>query len=715
MQAARAIAAFALLCTYGSAVTALEAEWGEVQLSWKNRFSLGAGWRVQERDDSLLGKLNVPGQQDLCTPDDCLSFSGDPAPNERLKAAQGGFFLHNTDNGNLNYDRGDLYAAVAKLNSEATVNWDEWVFKASLVGFFDQANVDFADRHTNTRFQPAETGRAGDIYHRLAVRGEARALFAARTFMLGERELGVSAGRQRLRWGESNLHLLNTLDAVNPPDAVLARQPGLALNELNLPVGLLIVNGAITDSVAAEVFYQYEWRAVRPEPSGSFFSTSDIAGGGDYAVVTLGQFSEDPDRQFVSQGVTGDISSSTRTVLIPDERFGAPEDGGQYGVKLSWYADEINGGTEFGFYFANLHSRLPYLSALAADESCMRHSSDFASAFMDCEGFNGRLADEAGYPRGLEPLPVDTLRLFLEYPEDVRMFGVSFNTNIGGWSLAAEYAYRPNLPVQILFSDVVGAGVQPAFPEQDVPLNPTPASCGSMPAPLAARCQQFAIAATGFDPDTVIPGSRTAIPDYISRYRGIEIRPGDYIAGYERLKVGQLTVTGLKLFGSSNPFDADSILLVLEGGLSHIVDMPPEGRIYFQGGGDIAHPSPGADGSGDAPGAERKTNRLNPTQQREGFATKYAWGLRTLVQFTYENAWDLGVNVKPSLFWFEDIEGYSPYPMQNHIEDNQWFVVGSFFEIGKDWAASALYQVFRGDRNLLRDRDNVSVSLSYSF
>ena len=42
-------------------------------------------------------------------------------------------------------------------------------------------------------------------------------------------------------------------------------------------------------------------------------------------------------------------------------KTGTRSDSGQYGVALRWYAEDLN-STEFGFYFMNYHSRLPFAS-----------------------------------------------------------------------------------------------------------------------------------------------------------------------------------------------------------------------------------------------------------------------------------------------------------------------------------------------------------------
>ena len=41
-------------------------------------------------------------------------------------------------------------------------------------------------------------------------------------------------------------------------------------------------------------------------------------------------------------------------------------------------------------------------------------------------------------------------RYFVEYPEDLKTVGVSFNTVLGasGWALQGEYSFHPDLPLQ---------------------------------------------------------------------------------------------------------------------------------------------------------------------------------------------------------------------------------------------------------------------------
>jgi hypothetical protein len=762
-----------------------------VNLKMVNKFTIGAGIRTQDPEGDSLGILNVPGQQPLCAQDDCLSFgvgagNFNPEPNQRLVDATGGHFLHASDDGSMNYHNGEFYTAISKLNADWTLNWGEWTFKTNFVGYFDSVNAGFATTRFNTvrctganpsqlctgtdgpnnspdsyLLGPDERPRSGEIEQRLGVRGEFREYFVTRSFMFGDYEIFATLGNQRLRWGEANLTPLNTLDVINPQDAVLARQPGLALNELNLPTGLLNIGSDIAEGISIDAWYEYAWEPVRPEPAGSFFSNlTDAAGGGSYAVIALGQYPEDPDALYFSQGVTGLISNSHRTIYIPPERTHAPEDGGQYGLRMKWYLPNFNNGTELGFYYANYHSRLPYASVYAAQNSCLREALTFAEAANLCDGFNAAsnrgqanpgdmpgnpvLMPQRCDPRGCnmgaylarEPLPIDTMGVFLDFPEDIQMYGVSFNTTFGGWSFAGEYAFRPNLPAQLLLSDVVFAALQPVVGRVTLPFTgltggpfiPDPLSDSNTGARVGELLADFGTFGDPTAQNSALPAANVIFPSYVADYRGYnnasdttDIDGGQYIAGYERLKVGQFALTALQLF-STNPFGSDDLLMVYEVGFTHVVDMPKttgSRPLFFQGAGDQTHPSEGADGTGGTgqpgcrPGACE--GRINPTQQTKGFAEDFAWGLRALVQLNYSNLFDVGLTVKPTVLAFWDVDGIAPSPMQNYTENSRWLVPALFFEYGAQWSGTLIYQYFDGRYSALNDRDNVSFSLTYAF
>lgn len=728
-----------------SPVHAFNFEYAGAEVGWTTRLTAGAAWRMSARDPGKIGKLNLPGQEYLCSnrggdtrlgpnDDDCISLFGDPAPNRRLVNARGGYFAALMDDGNLNYDNGDLVSALVKINTQLAATRGDWTLKLNYVGFFDDTNYNLEVTHQNTQYQPRHERVSQSVRGRAGLKGEFREAFILRNFEIGERAYSISVGNQRLRWGEANLHLFNTLDAINPLDAVLALQPGFNLNELAVPTGMVLFTAEVAENLSAEVVYQYDWDTTRVQPSGTFFSSADPAGIDRYRpVLSLGQFPEDPDNRFIPGQPFRTLSSSTRNAPLK-ENLRPARDGGQYGLKLNWYAEDLNDGTEFGFYFLNYHSRVPYFSMIEAQQTCLRGGQvpgtpfNPVTALANCAPFNPYSAGNAN-PAG-EPLPINSATLLLDYPEDIRMFGVSVNTTAFGWSVSGEYSFRPNLPAQVLISDVFFAGFQQAFATQDVGLSQSTAAAALSAAdiPQSALTPEMLglfgqLPAQPSSAGPILPGARTFIPDYLSVYRGRdqahdnEYRPGEYVKGYERLKVGQFVVNALKLFPST--LGSDDVTFLAEFGFTHIVDMPKEGDLYLQGTLEHTHPSPGADCTGFAAGtdcsAPNVVARINPTQQTSDFAEDFAAGLRFLVQFKYSNVLNSGVTLKPTLLWFEDIYGTTIFPVQNYVEGNRWVIPGLQFDLGESFNGTLLYQYFDGADQVLQDRDNLSVSLTYNF
>lgn len=702
---------------------ALDWDWNEAHFSLKNSYSVGAAIRMQDRNGMLVGKLNTPGQQDLCSTDNCISFTGDPEPNARLVRAGGAFSGVNQDDGTLNYDKYDLVAATNKLNSVFTAEYGEFVAKLRAIGYYDPVNAGFDEHHTDTRYQPARSERPSDISRDFAKGVNLYDAYLQYNFSFGERNGLVSIGQQYVRWGEANLVAINSLSEINPPNAALLRMPGSEISEVFQPVPLLLVSSDISEGLSADFIYQFGWKAVQADPRGSFFADTDLAGGGRYGYISLGQFGEDPNKLAKPAGVLGLISSTSLTIDLQETEA---RDNGQYGLRINYLADWLNNGTELGFYFLNYHSRYPYASIIATDESCARSSTNAIEAYVACGGFNGTLPGIPGLQQ--EPLPIDTMRAKLVYPEDIQMYGVSFNTTIGSWSLAGEYSFRPNVPLQVHITDVIFTGLQPAFPDNDIVADPTGANALITQIANSLNIDPNAITSLlpGLSGDVVdllratLPSADNGVPSYLKHYRGIDrIAGNQLINGYERFPVGQLDFTAIKAW-SKNPFNADQVLLIAEAGMTQIFNLPSHQVLQIEGGSaNRTHASPGADCTGEAAGTPvaECTKHLNPTQQTSNFADEIAWGIRLLTRMEYNDV-VFGWSFKPTFGFFWDVEGVAPYPIQNFVEGRMEAIAGTEVNLTPALTGRIVYQSFFGGRpgeNTRADRDNLALSFNYTF
>jgi hypothetical protein len=346
------------------------------------------------------------------------------------------------------------------------------------------------------------------------------------------------------------------------------------------------------------------------------------------------------------------------------------------------------------------------VSAFAADATCLPAPgtpAENAANLVTACSYNG-----PGVAAGHEAVPVDTVRLVVEYPEDIHMYGFSFNTTVGDFALAGEYTFRDNLPMQVHTTDLIFAALQPAFAPGDY-------SLGAI----------------------TIPGRRSAVPDFLmTNYRHQTVTPGMYIRGYERMKQGQADITLLKTFGGDNWLHATQITALLELGHTYVFDFPGLDQLQFQGGGVDTHISAGADGSvginpadvrcSDADGVNgcnqgalsAPTSRQNPTTQADlkGFGTQQSYGYRAVALTRYDDAF-LGVNLELLTGWFHDVRGVGPGIGQNFVEGRKQILMGARFDYLSRYTGEIRYTWYTGGghRDALRDRDNLLINVGYLF
>lgn len=724
----RRVSPWCALMLGAASSTAVALEWTlddyGVDLTLNTRITAGVAMRMQDRNNNLLGKLNVPGQMNLCEADNCLSLSDDPAPNQRLVDAPGAFSGLNGDDGNMNYDKGDIVAGTIKITPDLNARWGEFLVRLRAVGFYDPVNVNFDETHFDTRLQPGSTKRPGNVERVFAKGINLYDAYVQYAFTWGERQGAISVGQQTVRWGESTLVALNSISEINPPNAAILRMPGAEISEVFQPVPVALLSGDLFEGVSAEVLYQFGWKKTQADPRGSFFADLDLIDG-DAAAISLGQFGENPNLLPATRGELAQVSRDPAAIHLsaPHE----PKDGGQYGLRLSYFADWLNGGTEMGFYFLNYHSRLPYATVVATAESCARDAADLLEATTNCNGFNGDITETLN-PGGvlgdpIDPLPIRTLGAYLDYPENLKMYGFSFNTNIfWGLSLAGEVSYRPKLPLQVQLADLIFAGLQPALPV--VPLETPPVPICDIDPVGIPLCDLQGIH---------FPSADEAIPSFLARYRGFvntdmatRVNAGQVIPGYEKLDVVQYDFTAIKAVSST--FGADQILFINEIGATQILGMPARDRLQLQGAGVyFTTAGLGGDGTG-TPSAvsqpcqgtlvqlQSEACHLTPTTQTQGFADAFSWGIRSITRFEYNDV-VFGWGFKPTIIFQWDIGGISPFPIQNFVEGRKEIVVGTDVTLTDSLTARALYQWFTGGgaNNTRSDRDNIAISVGYTF
>ena len=604
----------------------------------------------------------------------------------------------NGNDGDLNYDRG-LVSNTSKFTTDLDIGAGDFGAFVRATGFIDFENQNGTRERTElsdeTKNLVGKDLRVLDAY-------------ATAAFDVGDAIVDFRLGKHVLNWGESTF-IPNGINAINPFDVSKLRLPGSELREALLPVGLASMSVAPTDTLSMEGFYQLDWEETEIDPVGSYFSSIDYVGpGADRAVITLDGLDlgdmglteeSNPFNVFAPTSVAAAFSPVTGDkpyFLVADrDEDHAPTDSGQWGFALRYLAEELN-NTEFGFYYMNYHSRLPIVSAhtgTAMDAGAgLRIAGQIGGAGRQAVQEIVGTEVTAALTQAQCPSPMSSQECvdlatmvqsqatanasstvkdavlaasidayadkgyyFIEYPEDIQLLGVSFNTEIGatGWALQGEYSYRRDAPLQLaereVFADALG-------PFTDC-LRQSAANPQAGPACIGRN-----IAAGQYDTDTV---------------------------GYVLRDVSQVQATATRVFGPT--MGADGLVFLTEVALMHVHGMSDESTRPLE--------SPA--------GGVLKTDE-------ESDADATSWGYRIAARLDYNNA--IGaVNLYPYTQFLHDVSGNSPSPSGPFAEGRTALTLGLRADYLSRWQANLGYTRYAGDGNELADRDFISASVKYSF
>ena len=577
----RSSAAFSLMVLVTSPLQALEfaSETG-VLGSFDTTVTLGAAWRIENRDPGLIGRANGGSASSV-----------------------------NVDDGNLNFDQGDLTSLRAKVNHELLVRWAGWSFFGRALYFYDAAIMDI---------EPDRTAFSDSAEDRLGRDFEVLDAYVTGDFELGDMPLTIRAGEQVISWGESTF-IPNGINIINPVDVAQLRVAGAEIRDALEPVPSIDVNAGVTENLSIEAFYQFEFEQTELEPAGTFFSTNDfISPGGRRVFLGFGAI---PDLLPLPAGINAPIGP-----FVPRSGDVDPADQGQFGVALRYFASALN-DTEFGLYWIRHHSRLPLVSVRTGTPAGLI-SGDYAS----------------------------TARYFAEFPEDIDLFGASFNTALDLFDLAlqGEVSYRVDQPLQVDDVELLYAGLSPV-------------------SPLFGANQ---LGSFGFDEE---------------------------ISGYRRENVVQAQTTATHLTGPL--LGADQIVLIGEVGATWVPGLPDQDQLRFDGPGTFTSGNPLFTQLG-----------VQPETQTDGFADEFSWGYRLVARADFLGA--IGpVNLQPAIAFAHDVDGTTPQPLGQFVEGRKAVTLMLGATYLNAWRGEISYTGFFGgdDFNLLKDRDFIALAASYSF
>jgi hypothetical protein len=252
------------------------------------------------------------------------------------------------------------------------------------------------------------------------------------------------------------------------------------------------------------------------------------------------------------------------------------------------------------------------------------------------------------------------LKSFWEYPENIKIYGISAATNIMGWSTGWELSFQKDVPVQFNGNDMLQVAASGA---------------GALGGVIKARGTQ----------------------------RGQEFQ------GFERFNKTQFQVNGVYLLpamlGASNGLAiAETAFQWNNIPKSNGTTEARYGRAFIFGGGNGCL----------TPGASGYNPQLDGCKN-EGYINDFAWGYRIKASLDYAGIFDSSWTMTPSLFWAHDVKGYSMDSQFN--EGSKTTGLGLKFSLNKVHTVELNYTNYANSAtyNMFRDRDNYSATYSYTF
>ena len=849
----------------------------------------------------------------------------------------------NADDGNLNYKDGEIIDATNKIFTEIDGTLPSGVgITLSLIGNYNPVN-DFAGANFVALSDAAQDELESDVTLLNA--------YITTGFDAGAAGyMDVTAGRYITSWGEATFIPVGANGLVtNALDLTALRAPGASIRDALLPTEQITLNGAISDNLGFEVYYQFSNDSVEVDPKGSFFGSDVVGTGGDrilasggfkneaqgpdyctYTYNVLGGNACDADskayhlaeatrgnndteailqrayqnatltdwatwsgvaaagdhgqllagelglnvnntlEEFVTTGAglaglntiyTDNVAAAafdnaaSVQLMVNEAKFVDSKDDGQFGIRLNTYLEDVGTGVDVNFYYANYHSKVPYLQivgeggvlagdimgsynyALADMQGGILADGADAAGFMTAEdgasasqllmqqallegGYSSGLCAGLGASLGAAAMAPDgtasfeqkeaykniTHRVVIEgelvhdpstcsvygesistiigvtpaiagavfplnqatyrfiYPEDNEIFGLSFNTNVGGTVLQGELSYRPDFPLATNGGDQINqiadaAGVSAAltaFAHDTYGLTPANATAGVVMPNMVDT-----VLGTGTFESLLKNVRRSSLP-FITDTGGAT---ADYYStAFVNYDVMSLDIGTTTSFSASHPvtqsLGADSAVLLTELAMVEIdgMDNMTNGFVarggagfnegagehlclgIFQGltgaqlsalnsviaasaGSGLGEDwqidydlSTGAGVSNVGAGIVDAVFGNGSYCEGQMGADERSFSYRIVGFATYNNFVNSPWSVTPNFAWSSDPSGYGPASLGGFSEGRSSLSVGVSAQNG-DVSTSLSYVDQLGDDmdNLRNDMDFVSASLSYSF
>lgn len=639
-----------------STASAFELNLGEVTGALDTTVSYGTGWRLEDPDTALAARYP--------------SYAAAVQDNRRT-------FINKSD-GDANFDNNSRpITNVFKVTADLELKYKDYGLFTRGTAFYDtvimsndtnRANgsgsyPNSASCNAQTSANPASCGFPHEINDHAGHDARFLDAYVYGNFDVGGMPLNLRAGSMVVNWGEA-LFLQDGINSANPVSLSKLRLPGAEVKEALLPLPMLYASLGLTDNLTAEAFYQFDWDYSEPDDVGTFYSTDDaFAGEGanrilvDTTGTALGASQVSLGGASISQFYNRFNGNQLTNTLTNKRSTDIPTDGkGQFGLALRYSLD----ATEFGLFFMNYHSHKPVAQATTGE-----------AGYCSQAGLPAQIQAACASPTAAQGLNaahyIDTTTYQLVYPEDIQMYGLSFSTTAGDLSFSGELAYRPK--------DVILAELGDNL--------------------VAYNTLNSGALGNGFNSNTTAAG---AVGFGSILNDGQPVTAGQTVTDAAELATYNLALVGIYNLGPA--LGADGMTGVLEYGANYI----PEGEdkkyastaslLNLEGAAGVAVPAEGP---------------------RDDYLDRLSMGYRLVLTSTYNDVF-AGVALSPTIRFAHDFKGNS-HRTGNFLENRKAATVGLSALYNQAFETAIAYNAFWGAKssNLLTDRDNVTLTLKYSF
>ncbi len=408
---------------------------GSVNLQIDTTVSLGGSWLTADRETAYLPTANGgPAETAVYISPTGENCAGEAAftygkfcqdlPHNVADTKPNFDGSINTDDGRLNFDNGDAFAAPLKITAEFEAEMGDFTAFVRASAYHDIVTSNEDSFARGGELVEDADGSEDSGEENIAQRIELLDAFISYDSEIGGLPLTVKAGRQVINWGEATF-IPGGNSAFSPIDVAALRRPGAEIKEALLPVEAFYVSLGLPYNLSVEA-YVGGWDSYRLDAGGTAFGGSDsftdgtasgnpqnhyfIGGSGkggrqfacnfgalaaaglaasagvSRAIQATGAVdcANNPNMDVTKQwtvgnaeaervasgdysDVTGITAERAKEILGEDpttgEDFVTGDGEDSMGLAVRWYSDTL-GSTDFALYYQKGDSRLPYISYL---------------------------------------------------------------------------------------------------------------------------------------------------------------------------------------------------------------------------------------------------------------------------------------------------------------------------------------------------------------